>query len=66
MDLVRRISALTLIVTLLLIGTPLPAHAADEESPTLTINGSPLMQLLGRTGSGVLGSFPSLLEQETG
>ena len=61
MDLVRRISALTLIVTLLLIGIPLPAHAADEESPTLTINGSPLMQLLGRTGSGALD--PDLLHE---
>ena len=38
MRLVRRISALTLAVTLTLIGIPLPAHAADGKSLPLTLN----------------------------
>ena len=66
MELVRRISALVLVATLLLVGIPLPAYAAEGESPPLTLNGRPLSQLLNRTASS--GPFPlaSLLGQETG
>ena len=51
MDLVRQISALALVVTLSLIGLPLPIHAADEESRVvadgraLTVHGQPLWRL---------------------
>ena len=38
----RRVSVLTLVVTLSLIGIPLPAHAEGGESLPLTINGLPL------------------------
>ena len=49
--LIRRVSALTLVVTVSLVCMSLPAHAADEESPVvarsrvLTIHGQPLWQL---------------------
>ena len=52
MELVRRISALTLVLTLSLVGIPLPAHAAGDEPPavagdrTLMFRGQPLWQFL--------------------
>ena len=64
MDLFRRISALTLVLTLSLIGVPLPAHAADGESPPHTINGLPLSRFLNRTATG--DPLVGLLGQETG
>ena len=66
MDIVRRVSALTLVVALSLIGIPLPAHAAGEESPRLTINGHALSQLLNRTAPGDPLPLAGLLGQETG
>ena len=66
MDIVRRVSALTLVVTLSLIGIPLPAHAAGEESPRLTINGHALSQLLNRTAPGDPLPLAGLLGQDTG
>ena len=66
MGTVRRISALTLVLTLSSIGIPLPAHAADEESLPLTINGLPLSQLLNRTAPGDPLPPAALLGQETG
>ena len=56
MSRVRRASALTLVVTLSLIGIPFPVSAAEGESPPLTINGQPLSQFLNRTAPGDL--FP--------
>ena len=52
MGFVRRVFARTLVITLSLIGIPLPAHAAGEETPPLTINGLPLSQFLDRTATG--------------
>ena len=66
MDLVRRISALTLVVTLSLIGIPLPVHAADEESPPLTINGRPLSEFLNSAAAGAAVPLAGLVEQEIG
>ena len=69
MDIVRCVSALTLGVALSLIGIPLPAHAADHESPPsriLTINGLPLSQFLGRTATGDPLPLVGLSGQETG
>ena len=49
----RRMSALILVVTVSVIGTPLPAGAAGEEAVevawhrALTFNGRPLSQFLG-------------------
>ncbi len=45
---IRRMSALTIIVTLFIIGMPLPAHADGEESPprVLTVQGQPLSRWL--------------------
>ena len=42
MGIVRRISALSLVVTLALVGLPLPAQAGGEESPPITLNGRSL------------------------
>ena len=70
MGMVRRISALALVVTLSLVGMPLPAHAADEEPPVvagrhvLTIHGQPLWQLRNASPGGF--TLASLLEQENG
>ena len=53
--LIRRVLALTLVVAVSIIGIPLPAQAAEEESPpprVLTINGHLLSQLLNRTAPG--------------
>ena len=50
MELGRRVSALTLVLTLSLVGIPLPAHAAGDEPPalagdrTLIFRGQPLWQ----------------------
>ena len=66
MGMVRRSSALALIVALSLIGIPLPAHAAGEESPPLTINGHLLSQVLSRTAFGDPIPLAGLLGQETG
>ena len=63
MSSVRRASALTLVVTLSLIGIPFPASA---ESPPLTINGLPLSQVLRRTALGDPLALAGLLGQETG
>ena len=65
MGIVRRVSAFTLLVTLPLIGIPLPAHAA-EESPPLTFNGRPLSELLNRAVMGDPLPLSGLLDQETG
>ena len=70
MDLVRQISALALVVTLSLIGLPLPIHAADEESRVvadgraLTVHGQPLWRLRNAASSAF--SLASLLGQGTG
>ena len=69
----RRISALTLVVTLSLIAMPRPTSAASEEEGAgarhrgLTINGQPLSQLLNATVT-TRGAFPlaGLLEQADG
>ena len=66
MGMVRRISALALIVTLSLIGVPLPAHATNEESRPLTLSGLPLSQVLQNAALGTLIPLAGLLEQETG
>ena len=66
MELVRRISALTLVLTLISLGVPLPADAADGRSPPFTLNGLPLTQLSNRIASAVLDPSFSLLGQETG
>ena len=65
MGLVRHTSALALVVTLSLMGIPLPAHAG-EESPPLTLNGHPLSQLLNGAAPGDPFRLAGLLEQETG
>jgi len=44
MRIVRRISALALVVTLALVGLPLSAQAGDEESPPVTLNGRSLVR----------------------
>lgn len=70
---VRRMSALTLAVILLLVGMPLPTSAAGEEHAAvachraLTLNGRPLSQLLRTTvaAEGMVG-LPGLVEQGTG
>ena len=66
MSRVRRVSALALILSLSIIGIPLPAHAGGEESPPLTINGLPLSQVLNRTALGDPIPLAGLLRQETG
>ena len=63
---VRQISALALVVTLTLVGIPLPAHAAGGESLPLMLKGRPLSQLLSRTAVGDPLPLASFLEQETG
>ena len=65
MGLVRRTSALAVVVTLSVIGIPLPAHAS-EKPPPLTLNGHPLLQLLNRAAAGDPLLLAGLLEQETG
>ena len=65
MGLVRRTSALALVVTLSVLGIPLPAHAG-EESPPLTLNGHPLSQLLNRAAPGDPFRLAGPLVQETG
>ncbi len=58
---------LTLVITLaIIIGIPLPAHAAGEESSPLTINGLSLSQLLNSTATGGPSPLAGLLGQETG
>ena len=66
--LIRRVSALTLVVALSIIGIPLPASAADAEvvAKGLTLNGLPLSQLLNRTAPGDPLGLAGLLGQETG
>ena len=67
--LVRRVASLTLVVTLSLIGIPLPLHAADDESPPsriLTINGLPFSQVLNRTAPGDPLALAGTLAQDTG
>ena len=66
MGTVRRISAFALVVTLPLIGIPLPAHAAGEEAPPLTLNGRPLSQLLNRAVTDEPLPLAGLLEQNDG
>ena len=66
MRIVRRISALALVVTLSSIGVLLPAHAAGEESPSLTLDGLPLSQLLNRTATGDSLLLSGLLRQSDG
>ena len=44
MRIVRRISALALVVTFSLVGLPLSAQAGDEESPPVTLNGRSLVR----------------------
>ena len=69
MGLVRRIVALPLVLTLSLIGIPLPAHAAEGESPpprVLTFNGRPLSELLHGRATGAPWALPALLQQEDG
>ena len=65
MGLVRQTSALALVVTLSLLGIPLPAHAG-EESPPLTLSGHALSQLLNSAVPGDPFRLAGLLEQETG
>ena len=48
------------------LGVPLPAYAADEDAPPLTINGRLLSQVLSRTALGDPFPLTGLLEQETG
>ena len=53
----RRLSALSLVVALTMIGMPVPVSAGGDESPpprALTINGLPLSQVLNRTATGDL------------
>ena len=67
--LIRSVSVFTLAVTLSIISIPLPAQAADDESPpprVLTVNGHALSQLLNRTAPGDPLLLAGLLEQETG
>ncbi len=54
MDLVRRISALALVVTLSALAVPVPIQAAVRESPSpsLTLTGRPLSQVLNRSAVG--------------
>ena len=66
MGTVRRISARALVVTLSSIGVLLPAHAAGEESPSLTLDGLPLSQLLNRTATGDSLPLSGLLRQSDG
>ena len=53
---IRRILALTLVVTLASMGVPVPANASDEqEQPSaqnsvLTLNGQPIRQFISPTG----------------
>ena len=69
----RRMSALTLVVTVFVIGMPVPVGAAGEEVVAvarhsgLTLNGRPLSEFVGATPT-VRGRFPpaSLLEHEGG
>ncbi len=54
MIVLRRISALTLVLSLPFIGAPLPVHAASEELPperVLTWHGQPLSEVLGNPGN---------------
>ena len=60
MGLVRRIVVFTLLLTLSLIGLPLPAHAASgEETPPLTFNGRPLSELLHGRATGAPFPLPA-------
>ena len=69
----RRISALTIVVAVLVVGMPSPVGAAGEDVVPfarhggLTLNGRPLSGFVGATAA-VRGPFPlaSLLEQERG
>jgi len=63
---VRRLSVFVLVLTLSLIGIPLPAHAAAEEAPPITLNGRPLSQLLNRAVTGDPFPLALLLGQDTG
>ena len=69
MAMVRRLSALALVVAMSLVGLPIPAHAA-EESPVvsrdrvLTIQGQPLSQLRNLRPGRL--SFGNVLAQEDG
>ena len=65
MGLGRRTSALALVVTLSVMGTALPAHAA-EESPPLTLNGRPLSQFPDARAAGGPTRLSVLLDQESG
>ncbi len=53
---IRRVSALTLVVTLTTIGVPVPVNASGEqEQPSarksvLTLNGRPIRQFISTTG----------------
>ena len=66
MGTVRRISALTLVVTLSLISFAIPIHAADEDLLPITINRLPLSQLLNGTAPSDPFLLAGLLEQESG
>lgn len=67
MGLARRILVFTLILTLSLIGIPLPSYAATgEESPRLTFNGRPLSELLHGRATGAPFPLPALRQQDDG
>ena len=57
---------LTLVATLSLMGIPLPAHAAGEESRALTIHGLPLSKFLNRRATGDPLRLAGFLAQESG
>ena len=67
MGLAYRIVVFTLVLTLSLVGIPLPAHAASgEESPPLTFNGRPLSELLHGRAAGAPFPLPALRQQAAG
>ena len=65
MGIVRRISALVLVVALSLVGIPLPAQA-EEERPAITLNGRPLSELLRPRVSDPAHPLPALVQQGEG
>ena len=62
----RRLSAFALVTTLSLTGLPLPAHAANDASPPLTLNGRALIQLLHGRDPGNAWPLAAVLQQADG
>ena len=66
MNLICRTVVFTLVLTLSLVGIPVPTHAVGDKSPPLTFNGRPLSELLRGRATGVPFPLPALRQQVSG